>query len=606
MADHITKNRLRKAFVIFLTAAFVLPFGTATFAGTPYTGSSGNYYLYNISRPLAENDCGNISVIHEASFHFDFATDGETKTSMEERRVRPQYARVIRWGKPKVVSCDYCSGWADNPGLFSVQIFLEDDSGREYIRKSGYELSKTELYSTGLDFEHLDFPIRVGIELTQKPGDYCPYCKRHIGDLVTVDGLMWEMTCIDFSSHPADVPASYGGSGEFDVGVSVYRDVFGRSLDKYKWEMKTDGGEWTQVNDGVSSGGAVFSGSDTTHLVISGIDRSLYGSEFRCALTGANYTKAFSHSGSLVLPVYNTVPTLPPDVTTVPAITPAPGSDTTYIPSSSSSSYVQEPQPSSGSSSTSSSSRGTGGEDTYKGDITPAVSLSETPVSATGGSSSATAAKSGKSTGGSGGNTAKKAAGTSSSSSSSALSAKKPGANYVMKNGVLYIVDDEDTTVGVSSSEPPEEVMESSTENEYSASDLAIEGELYSAGLSSGFWNTPWGYALIGLIALLLIALLLFVLFFGVIVCGEVEEHDEVFELCGIRLLRWREGMWHVNLGTAFDENAVLKLHTGLLFTVIFKEWELAGDVKGLYEGETSAPIERGMLMYRKNIRRSV
>ncbi len=604
MRNIVIKNILKIAGIAAFAAAFTAGAGTPAAAGTVYTGSASNYYLYNISRPLADGDCGNTSVIHEASFHFDFETNGTRATHMEERRVRPQYARLIRWGKPKVVTCDYCSSWADNAGLYSVQIFLEDDSGSEYIRKNGYELTGADLQSTGLDFEHLSSPLRVGIELTQAPGDYCPYCRRHIGDLITVDGLMWEMTCIDFSAQPQTVDAVYGGAAEFSVGLDTYRDVFGRSLDHYKWEMRT-GGEWSEVNDGPDGSGTVFGGSDTDHLTIAGIGQNLYGSEFRCALTGANYTKAFSLPAGLSLAVYNPVPTLPPSVTTVPAITPGAGSDTSYTPSASSSAYV-EPQgnPANSGSSSSSSSRSKDETDTYKGDITPSVSSTDQKITANGGSS---AASSGKSSSG------KSSSGKSSLSSSSSKtpggsssSGRRPGANYIMKNGVLYIVDDEDTAIGTDDGTYQDTIEESEIENAYSADDLAIEGNMYTAGQEISFWRTAPGYAVIAALMLALLLLALFFLFFGVIVCGEIEEHDEVFELCAIRLMRWHDGSWHVNLGCAFDDNAVLKLHIGLLFAVIFEDWDITGDVKGLYEGMTVSPAGRGMLMYRKNIRRNV
>ena len=70
--------------------------------------------------------------------------------------------------------------------------------------------------------------------------------------------------------------------------------------------------------------------------------------------------------------------------------------------------------------------------------------------------------------------------------------------------------------------------------------------------------------------------------------------------------MQWHKGSWQVNLGCAFDENAVVKLHIGLLFALIFAEWDITGKSKGIYEGETFAPAGQGMLMYRKNIRRSV
>lgn len=606
------KNRL-----ITATAIFLVVFGIVTqagiamvTAGTPYTGSYGNYYLNDVSRPISDGDCGYTTVSKEASFHFEFMSNGETVTYVEERRIKPRYAKSICWGKPEVVCCNHCELLSDDGNRYSMQIFLEDDNGNEYCRKSGYELTREDLQSTGLDFENLATPIRVGLEITLYPGEYCPYCKRHKGDLIIVDGLKWGMTCVDFSSHPQSVPATYGGSAEFTVGLATYRNTLGDSLDFYKWEIMGEEGEWSPVEDGVSSTGTVYEGSDTNHLTVSNISRDLYGSKFRCELKGANYMKAFSLPAGLMLSEYNPVPTLPPSVTTVPAITPAPGSGTEYKPSASSSAYVQpsssnEIKPAASSSSHSSTSGG----GTYKGDIiTPAISGTDQKISTTDLISGTSPGTSGKKRPVS--STGRLPAGDdkSASASSSSLSRKSPGANYVMKNGVLYIVDDEDTAVDSGEKNGGEEIRseESEVVSEYSADDLAIEGNLYSARQEKSFWSTTPGYLVIGVSALLLLILTLFFLFFGVIVCGEVEEHDEVFELCGIRLMQWHKGSWQVNLGCAFDENAVVKLHIGLLFALIFAEWDITGKSKGIYEGETGAPAGRGMLMYRKNIRRSV
>ena len=177
-----------------------------------------------------------------------------------------------------------------------------------------------------------------------------------------------------------------------------------------------------------------------------------------------------------------------------------------------------------------------------------------------------------------------------------------------MKNGVLYIVDDDTGPVGTDRDLPDGEVVTEDVEAEeaYSASDLAIDEELKQKSLEKGFFDTLPGFLVIGAIALLLLLLALFFLFFGVIVSGEVEEHDEVFELCALRIMMRHDGNWCVNLGSAFDDNAVLKLRIGLLFAVIFAGWDLIGKTAGLYEGEVKGQVEQGMLLYRKNIRRSV
>ena len=180
-----------------------------------------------------------------------------------------------------------------------------------------------------------------------------------------------------------------------------------------------------------------------------------------------------------------------------------------------------------------------------------------------------------------------------------------PGSSTVVRDGILYIIDDDDISVQTPSGDDGT-VENEDVENAYSASDLAIDGELAEQSSSALFWRTMPGYLTIIGIILLLLLLALFFLFFGVIVTGEVEEHDEVFELCAIRLMRRHEGNWCVNLGSAFDDNAVLKLHIGLVFAAVFDGWDLTGEVTGIYEGQVTGQISQNMLMYRKKIRRNV
>ena len=178
----------------------------------------------------------------------------------------------------------------------------------------------------------------------------------------------------------------------------------------------------------------------------------------------------------------------------------------------------------------------------------------------------------------------------------------------MLKNGILYIVDDDQTLVPASEAadDNNESVEQTEEESQYAASDLALEGQLHGQSLEKGFWSSIPGYITIIGIALFLLLLALFFLFFGVIVMGEVEEHDEVFELCSIRLMTRRSGSWCVNLGNAFDENAVVKLRIGVLFAVIFDGWDIIGYAKGMYEGEVTGAAGQNMLMHRKNVRRSV
>lgn len=194
---------------------------------------------------------------------------------------------------------------------------------------------------------------------------------------------------------------------------------------------------------------------------------------------------------------------------------------------------------------------------------------------------------------------------SSSERGSSGITSRIPGSSTIVKDGILYIIDDDDIVAQI-----PEEAGSSEetvdAEDAYSAADLAAEELLRQQSLAAGFWGTVPGYLTMIAIILVLLLLALFFLFFGVIVTGEIEEHDEVFELCAIRLMKWKDGNWCVRLGSAFDENAVLKLRIGILFGVMFDEWTLTGETEGIYEGRVEGPISQNMLMYRKNIRRSL
>lgn len=176
-----------------------------------------------------------------------------------------------------------------------------------------------------------------------------------------------------------------------------------------------------------------------------------------------------------------------------------------------------------------------------------------------------------------------------------------------MRNGVLYVIDDENPDIGTENTVPETGSVENvETEMAYELSDLATLGQMNEKELEKGFFSTVPGIITIACISLLVLLLLLFFLFFGVMVFGEVEEHDEVFEICAVRLMRRREGNWYVRLGNAFDDNAVLKLRIGLLFAVIFEGWDLVGEASGSYEGTVSGVVEQGMLLYRKSVRRTV
>ena len=192
---------------------------------------------------------------------------------------------------------------------------------------------------------------------------------------------------------------------------------------------------------------------------------------------------------------------------------------------------------------------------------------------------------------------------------SKSSSSKTLGKGSVMKDGVLYVFDDDAGNPVISKNAGSGEIgNEENTEEEmqYAASDLALDGQLREKEFQKGFWETWPGYAVIIGSAVILLAIVLFFLFFGVIVFGEAEEHDEVFELCSVRIMKRRDGNWCVNLGNAFDDNAVVRLRIGILFAIFFNGWDVNGEVEGIYEGQISGQAEQNMMFYRRNIRRSV
>lgn len=203
-----------------------------------------------------------------------------------------------------------------------------------------------------------------------------------------------------------------------------------------------------------------------------------------------------------------------------------------------------------------------------------------------------------------------KAAGTSPSSSSGSSSSKDKsemtnGRKTIMKDGVLYVYDDEDVAnSGDDNTSVEEEEIE--LENAYSQNDLAIAGEGEVSKEDRGFLNTTAGIITAAGIVLLVLLILLFVLFFGVVIFGEIEENDDVFDLCKIGIVRRKEGNWYINLKDVFEENAAVKVKLGLLFVVFFREWEITGKTTGNYEGTVKGEVTQNMMLLRKKIRRNV
>lgn len=182
------------------------------------------------------------------------------------------------------------------------------------------------------------------------------------------------------------------------------------------------------------------------------------------------------------------------------------------------------------------------------------------------------------------------------------------GRKTVMKNGVLYVCDEttEDNLLGETGKEETVEEENFEIENAYSREDLAALGEENEISREKGFFETTQGYLVISAILVAILLLLLFVLFFGVIVLGEIEESDEVFDLCAVRIVFRKDKNWCIKLGEVFDENAAVKLKMGILFVLMFKEFELTGITSGNFEGQVTGEISRNMMLYRRRVRKKV
>lgn len=507
---------------------------------------------------------------------------------------------------PVISGCDYCKGRYRDTDLYSARIWAENQDGTIVAENNG--LSITNCNTTGTK-------ARYVLELTIHPKEKCEHCGNRIGSFMYINDFYFHEQVITYKSQPKDTAATEGGSASFDVQAD-YHDTF------YRWQKLTDG-KWTTLKEGAGADGEEYSGTQTAALAINNVRSNLDGAKYRCMLMGANGNYVYTNEAKLSVvsaPVTTTPTQAPtPDPVTTPAPTPVvtpiiPGGGSgqgTYTPASSSSQYTSPtpvPTQSGGATVTSSTSKNTSDNTpTYNGTITPVPAGTggqSTAVTPAGTSSSASDKKV---TGQKGQRGQKSSSSTSSSSARDVSSSASSGGHTIMKNGVLYIIDAEDGKIN-SGENPSSSAVEESVDADtaYSAGDLAVDATLTEKTREPGFFETGPGIATIVASALLILLLLLFFLFFGVIVFGEVEEHDEVFELCGIRLLRRKDDNWCVNLGEVFEDNAVVKLRLGILFTVIFDGADLICMTKGMYEGTVTETIQQNMELCRRNVRRSV
>jgi len=99
-------------------------------------------------------------------------------------------------------------------------------------------------------------------------------------------------------------------------------------------------------------------------------------------------------------------------------------------------------------------------------------------------------------------------------------------------------------------------------------------------------------------------AILLLGSFFLTMVYGALEESDEEFELLRAGIIYYRNGMWNINVGNAFDENSVVRIRFGWLFRYMFEDFEvriLSEDNRNTNVSVSGELYER---VYRRKIRR--
>lgn len=175
----------------------------------------------------------------------------------------------------------------------------------------------------------------------------------------------------------------------------------------------------------------------------------------------------------------------------------------------------------------------------------------------------------------------------------------------IKRDGVLYV--DEDVHVEEQDDGESDGLTESERielEEAFSDNEMTEEGALLKKTSDAELLKRIGKIVLWIVSIFLAVLLVLLILFFGVIVEGECEDKDDVFDFCFFRIVMWKNKGWWINLSDVFEENAVVRLKMGILFVIIFKGWELIGSTKGARSGEVSGQIEQKMLLYRRKIRR--
>lgn len=518
--------------------------------------------------------------------------------------------------------CDYAGGSGDNYRYIVVDgvKFLKDDTKIVLNPADGW--GKNAIVSTVQGYKNF--------KICSRCGSMNSYSMRII--YIRVEKMLPKVR-----QQPESVRVDEGGTAVFTVAGDFERG--------YKWQIYKDG-KYVDLTDGSDETGTIYSGTDTGRLTVSNIAAGRDNSLIRCRLLATGKIGTPTVDATLSVNAKTTptptpsptptiiptaIPTPIPTVTVTPTpiptqiVTPTPepieipSSGTggnTYKPITSSSSYQGIAYPGVVIPSTTNKVGSNENEDNKASEPTKVTVLNDSKINekpitdddllsiADPVSNNKNKATSGKKD-----NTlsTSNGVGNSMGNMSSTSRQEKNVAKTVMKDGVLYIVDDDtdgQDKIDDSGSSTSKSREEYELENSYSKSDLMADGEVIA--FEEEKEKSPFIYVGIILGFLLGLFLLLFFLFFGVIIMGECEEHDDVFEFMGIGFVYRKDGRWCLKVREVFDENAVARLHMGLIFVWIFKDWELVCKCKGIYEGEVKENIEQKMLVYRKKIRRNI
>lgn len=105
--------------------------------------------------------------------------------------------------------------------------------------------------------------------------------------------------------------------------------------------------------------------------------------------------------------------------------------------------------------------------------------------------------------------------------------------------------------------------------------------------------------------SVLVILIAIYCLMFAIIpTYGALEESDDSYDFYGIRFIRYKKGNWMVNVGSIFDDNAVVRLKIPLIFRMLFYDWEIEIMSKGKKTGSTFVKMSKDVYVYRRRIRR--